>query len=323
MKTITFGNTGEQVSEICLGTMMFGNTCDQAESDRILSAALDADLTFVDTAAMYGDGGTEDLLGKIIGDRRDKIFLATKVHKGIDGESITTSIDESLRRLQTDRVDLYLIHWPKVGMDPEEVMQALHTVVTAGKARYIGCSNYSAWLFAHSNAIATKNGWTPLVNNQVPYNLVERGVEVEVLPQAAAENIAITVYRPLLMGVLSGKYRPGDAMPDGSRGVDDTRIGDWLSRFCDGVDGFLSMAEELGTHPAALATAWVKQSPGITCPIVGVSSLKQLETSLAATTLELSAEQHERLTGLFKAAAVQEECGGAFGPLRRERALLG
>ncbi|MDP7400228.1 MAG: aldo/keto reductase, partial [Lentisphaeria bacterium] len=101
MKTITFGNTGEQVSEICLGTMMFGNTCDQAESDRILSTALDAGLTFVDTAAMYGDGGTEDLLGKIIGDRRDKIFLATKVHKGIDGESITTSIDESLRRLQT------------------------------------------------------------------------------------------------------------------------------------------------------------------------------------------------------------------------------
>ncbi len=117
MKTITFGSTGEQVSEICLGTMMFGNSCDQAESDRILSTALDAGLTFVDTAAMYGDGGTEDLLGNIIGARRDKIFLATKVHKGVDGESITTSIDESLLLLQTDRVDLYLIHWPKVGMD--------------------------------------------------------------------------------------------------------------------------------------------------------------------------------------------------------------
>src|SRR5690349_4521960 len=125
MNYIPLGSTGVQVSELCLGTMMFGDRCDQAESDRILATAMEQGVTFIDTAAMYVNGGTEEILGKILKGRRDKLFVATKVNKGVDGESIRTSIDESLRRLQLDSVDLYMIHWPKPGMKPAEMMAAL------------------------------------------------------------------------------------------------------------------------------------------------------------------------------------------------------
>ncbi|OUC07540.1 hypothetical protein RY27_14310, partial [Litorilinea aerophila] len=198
MNTVEFANTGVHVSEMCLGTMMFGSRCDVAEADRILGACLDQGVNFIDTAAMYGNGETERILGQIMKGRREKLFLATKVHKGVDRRSILESIDESLARLQTDYVDLYLIHWPVEGMRPLEIMEALNQVVTQGKARFVGCCNYPAWLLAHSNAIAARNGWAPLVCNQVAYNIIERGVEVEILPQAMAEGIAITAYRPLV-----------------------------------------------------------------------------------------------------------------------------
>lgn len=322
MRQITFADTGEQVSELCLGTMNFGHRCDQAQSDQILGTALDGGINFVDTAAMYGDGACETILGNIIGDRRDDIFLTTKVHAGVDAETITSSIDDSLARLQTDRVDLYLIHWPQLGMNPAEMMAALNDVVTAGKARYVGCSNYPAWLLAYSNAVAAREGWPRLVNNQIPYNLVERGVEVEVLPQAIYEQIAITVYRPVLMGVLSGKYRPNEPIPEDSRGMGDERVGRWLADYSEGIMAFLAMAEELATTPAALATAWVLRSPGVASAIVGVSSAVQLETTLAHSDLALTDEQYERLTGLFD-TAVKEVAGGEFANLRRELALLG
>jgi len=178
MKYVAFGNSGEMVSQMCLGTMMFGSRCDQAESDRILGAAVERGITFIDTAAMYGQGKTEEILGEILKGRRDKLFITTKVHTGVDGETIRTSIDASLKRMQIDRVDLYMIHWPQVGMHPVEMMEALNTVVTQGKARYVGFCNCPAWLFAHYNSIATANGWAKLVCNQVPYNLLERGIEV-------------------------------------------------------------------------------------------------------------------------------------------------
>jgi len=219
MKQVILGSTGERVSELCLGTMMFGARCDEAEADRIMGIAMDVGVNFIDTAAMYAGGRTEEILGRLIKGRRDALFITTKVHKGIDGDSIRHSIDESLTRLGTDVVDLYLIHWPVVGMNPEEVMEALNNVVGQGKARHVGCANYPAWLFAHSNAIAARHGWAPFVCNQVAYNVFERGIEVEILPQAAAERVAITAYRPLAEGLLTGKYRAGAPLPDGSRGA--------------------------------------------------------------------------------------------------------
>jgi aryl-alcohol dehydrogenase-like predicted oxidoreductase len=317
MKQVTFGKTGVKVSHLCLGTMMFGRRADEAEAGRIISAALNAGVNFIDTAAMYGEGAAEEVLGRILKPVRKKVFLATKVHRGIDAEAITGSIEESLRRLQTDFVDLYMIHWPKKGMRPMEVMKALNDVVKSGKARFVGCCNYPAWLFCHSNAIAAASGWPELVCNQVPYNPIERGVEVEVLPQALAEGSAITVYRTLLIGLLAGKYHPGRPIPKDSRGETDERIATWLERYTNGMRCLLDLAARRNVSPAHVAIAWVSSCPAVTCPIVGASRLDQLEDSLKASDFELTAEERDGISRAF-GAEVKEESGGAYAELRRE-----
>jgi aryl-alcohol dehydrogenase-like predicted oxidoreductase len=306
MNYVEFGNTNEKVSEMCLGTMMFGTRCDHAESDRILNTALEQEVNFIDTAAMYGNGHTEEILGKIMQGKRDKLFIGTKVHKGIDAQSILTSIDESLARMQIEYVDLYMIHWPVAGMNPEEIMGALNSVVLQGKARYVGCCNYPAWLFAYSNAVAAQNGLAQLVCNQVAYNVIERGVEVEILPQAVAENIAITAYRPIAEGFLTGKYRHGRALPENSRGQTSAKIITWISQHGQSVEQFLRFAEELEVHPVQLAIAWVRYSAGVTTPIVGVSNLSQLQTSLDAFSFDLNPAQYERLTFMFNTEVKEE-----------------
>ena len=329
MKQVEFANTGEKVSEMCLGTMMFGQRCDEAESDRILSAAIEHGVNFVDTAAMYATGYTEEILGRIMKGKRDKLFIGTKVHKGVDARSILESIDESLKRLQLDYVDLYMVHWPVPGMKPQEIMEALSQVVGQGKARYVGCTNYPAWLLAHSNAIAARNGWPFLVNNQVAYNLVERGVEVEILPQAMAEKIAITAYRPLAAGLLAGKYQAGQPLPQDARVQTDSRLLTWLAQHGESVDLFNAYAAKRGVHPAQLATAWVRYSPAVTCPIVGASSLNQLQASIGAFEFDLSQEEYDDLTRLFdtevKEEGLQKFPGMKynFPRLRRNLNLLG
>jgi aryl-alcohol dehydrogenase-like predicted oxidoreductase len=320
MNLIPFGATGVMLSELCLGTMMFGDRCDQAESERILALAMEHGVNFIDTAAMYVNGGAERILGEILKGRRDRLFVATKVNH-IDPQVIRTSIDESLQRLQLDYVDLYLLHWPKAGMNPTAMMAALNEVVGAGKAHFVGCCNYPAWLVAHCNGLAATNGWPKLVCNQIPYNPIERGVEVEVLQQALAENIAITVYRPLIFGLLAGKYTPGAAIPSDSRGQSDARIPRWLEKYGDGIQRFNQFAAERGLHPAQLAVAWLRKSPAVTCPIIGVSSARQLEASFTAFTVTLSDAEYAEVTAMFD-TEVKEEAGGAFAPLRRDLSLV-
>ena len=322
MNYTEFASTGEQVSRLCLGTMMFGGRTDKAEADRILGAAIEGGVNFVDTAAMYCDGLTESILGEICQGRRDKLFLATKVHKGLDYDSIVGSIDESLARLQTDRVDLYLIHWPRAGMQPEPMMRALNHVVQSGKARHVGCCNFPAWLFAHANAIAARNGWAQLVCNQLPYNLIERGIEVEILPQARAERVAITIYRPLLIGILAGKYPAGAAQVADSRGESDPRIPAWLERYGAALAGFEGFARDHGVHPAHVALAWLLHSPAVTSVIGGVSRLDQLQPQIDGCSFRLTDEEYGQLAALFD-SAVKEEAGGAFPGLRRELELVG
>jgi len=320
MNYVPFGSTGQQVSEMCLGTMMFGDRCDQAESDRILATAMEHGVNFVDTAAMYVNGGTETILGHILKGRREKLFIATKVNN-IDPAVIRSSIDESLQRMQIDYVDLYLLHWPKAGMNPTAMMSALNDVVQAGKARFVGCCNFPAWLLAHFNAIAAQNNWPRLVCNQIPYNPFERGVEVEVLPLAVADNIAITVYRPLIFGILAGKYKPGEPIPQDSRGTTDPRIPRWLEKYGDGITRFNQFAADRNLHPAQLAVAWLRHSPAVTTPIIGVSSARQLEASFPAFDVTLSDAEYAEVTGMFD-TAVKEEAGGAFAPLRRDLDLV-
>ncbi len=323
MKIVDFGNTKERLSEMCLGTMMFGDRCSEVEANRITEMAIDAGVNFIDTAAMYCDGLTEEILGSIFKKMggRDKLFIATKVHIGVDRESILQSIDESLARLKMDYVDLYMIHWPKKGMNPEEIMEALAKVVESGKTRFIGCCNYPAWLLARHNTIARCNGWPALICNQVPYNLIERGPELEVLPQAVAENIAITCYRVLVLGLLTGKYKPGAPIPEDSRGESDERIGIWLNQYADGIMKLLTFAQELNVTPSALAISWIRYSPAVANQIIGVSSESQLQASLKAFEFDLTAEQYAKITNFFD-TEVKEESGGAYKGLRRELRLL-
>lgn len=318
MQKVAFANTGEQVSEMCLGTMMFGDRCAEAESDRILSTAIDQGVTFIDTAASYCKGETEAILGRIMGARREKLFIGSKIVSKTAPADFARSLDESLARLQTDYVDLHMIHWPHAQMDTTAMMEALNGLVTSGKARYIGCCNFPAWLLAHCNMIAQRNGWAQLVSNQIPYNVIERGVEVEVLPQAVADKIAITVYRPLLMGVLAGKYSRG--IPEDSRGHTDQRVADWLDKF-GGFQQFDAFAAARNLHPAQLAIAWVRHSAGVTSPIVGVSSLNQLQATIDAFDVNLSDAEYNEVTALFD-TAVKEESGGNFSNLRRSMDLV-
>lgn len=307
MKYTNFASTGEQVSELNLGTMMFGGRCDEAEADRILGLAIERGVNFIDTAAGYGDGLTEEILGRIMrGGRREKLFLTTKVNKGVDRASILSSLDESLQRMQTDYVDLYLIHWPVEGMDPTEIMGALHTVVESGKTRYVGCCNFPAWLLAHHNAVAAANGWPRLINNQIAYNIIERGVEVEIFPQAVAEKIALTAYRSLIQGLLTGKYRWGQALPANTRGQTSAQIITWLSQYGESVERFIAFAQARGISPTTLAVAWVRHARAITAPIIGVSSLPQLEEALESFDYDLSDEDYKQVTYLFDTEPKEE-----------------
>jgi aryl-alcohol dehydrogenase-like predicted oxidoreductase len=316
MKHVPFGDTGVNVSLMCLGTLMFGNRCDEPEADAILGAALDNGVNFLDTAAMYVDGLTETILGRLLRQRREQFFITTKVHRGVDATAIRGSIDESLGRLHTDHVDLYMIHWPQVGMQPYEVMGALNDVLVAGKTRFIGFCNCPAWLFARCNGIADQNGWARLVCNQLPYSLLERGIETELLPQAVAEGTAITTYRVLGAGLLAGKYHPDQTIPVDARGNNDPRIRAWLAAHGDGVAKLQTMASEMRVSPGHLATAWVYGQRGVTTPIVGVSSLSQFKSALDGFQLVLTTEQRDALSSFFE-LCLPEETDKKFPAVRR------
>ena len=264
MNRIPFGNSGLEVSELCVGTMVFGSSCDEAESGRILSAAIERGADFLDTAEAYEHGEGEALLGRVLKGRRG-----------------------------------------------------------AGKTRAVGCCNFPAWLVEHCNAIAAVEGWPLLTCNQIPYNLVERGVEIEVLPQAQASNVAITVYRSLLMGILTGKYKRGQPPPDGTRAARDRkkRLEGWRDRYADALEKFDEYAADLGVTSAQLAIAWVRHSSAVTCTLAGFSSLQQVEPTLAAFELDLADDQRDELSDLF-GAEVKEEAGGNYARLRRSLALV-
>ena len=321
MNKVNFADSGIQVSEMCLGTMMFGDRCDEKESARILDTAVAHGVTFIDTAAMYGDGYTEEILGRIMQGKRQNLFIGTKVMRGTDPEWIVQSLENSLTRLQTDYVDLYMIHWPHEDMHLEPMMAALNSVVEAGKARFVGCCNFPAWLLAECNRIATQNGGARLICNQIPYNIIERGAEVEVLPQAVATNIAITTYRPILLGILAGKYKPGQPIPEDSRGTTDPRIPIWLKKYADGLQKFNDFAAARYMHPAQLAVAWQRKARGVTSPIVGVSSEGQLAASLAAFEADLTDEEFAEVTEMFD-TAVKEESGGAYPSWRQSFKII-
>ncbi|MFH8610484.1 aldo/keto reductase [Streptomyces sp. NPDC018029] len=306
MKQRFLGRTGLRVSELCLGTMMFGSAADEATSHRMLDAFAEAGGTFIDTADMYGRGVSEEILGRWLkGRRRDELVVATKVFAtmsdapnagGLSRKHILSAVDASLRRLGTDYIDLYQTHVWDATTPVEETLSTLDTLVKAGKVRYLGASNHSGAQLQKALDVARAHGWEPYSCLQPFYNLLGREIEWELLPLSVAEGVGVIPYSPLQGGWLSGKFRRDmTAPPEGTRGA-----ASWKERATEGtwqvVDAVLEVAEEAGRTPAQVALRWLLQQPGVTAPIVGARSVEQLADNLGCVGWELTPEQHERLT---------------------------
>ena len=303
-----------RVSRLCLGAMLMGDRTPPDESERILDAFVAAGGNFVDTADTYGDGTSERTLAPWLARRRDEVVVATKVRfdvsdpggSGLAPERVAAACDASLRRLGIDVIDLYQVHAPDADVAIEETLGALDALVRAGKVRALGASNFPAWLLAWAVAFQDREGLSPFVSFQPQYSLVERSVEVELLPFCRAAGLGVLPWGPLGAGFLSGRYERG-AEPD-----PDSRIGyagDDLEEAMHrrgteanfrAVDEARAIAGELGATVPQVAIAWLLHQPGVTAPIIGPRTLGQLEDLLPAADLELSAEQLARL-GRFTA----------------------
>lgn len=298
-----FGRTGVKVSPLCLGAMNFGGVTAEADSIKIIHAALDAGFNFIDTANVYNNGQSEVVVGKALADRRDKVFLATKVHgKTGDGPNdegnsrlhILKACEDSLRRLQTDRIDLYQIHRPNPEIPIDETLSALTDLVRAGKVRYIGCSTHPAWMVMEALAISEREHLVRYISEQPPYNLLDRRIENELVPLALRYNLAIIPWAPLAQGVLAGRYPAGQPLPDDSRagrlkgGIYADRV---TARGIEVGAKFAALARAHGKTPGQLALTWCKDQPGITSPIVGPRTLEQLQDLLPVLEMSLSGEE--------------------------------
>ena len=300
------GNSGLRVSDFCLGTMTFGHSTGDAEAQRIVSAALDAGLTFFDTADSYSAGESERMLGAALGSRRDDVVVATKFtnamgsgpnDSGWSRAHLMKAVEGSLRRLGTDYIDLYYLHHTDDETPVEETLKTLDALVTQGKVRYIGCSNFEAWRLCDTLWTSIAAGFEELICYQGAYSLVMRDLEEEVLPFIRRKGLGFVAYWNLAAGFLSGKYAPGGRSVPGSRSEEG-----WIfpaERFHHDADGILKTlletADTLGCNPAAAAIAWVKNKPSVTSTLVGARTLAQLEKNLQADGLELPPEEMRKL----------------------------
>jgi aryl-alcohol dehydrogenase-like predicted oxidoreductase len=307
MQTTTLGPL--TVSRLCLGTMLMGDKTPRDESHRMLDRFLDAGGTFVDTADVYSDGGSEETLAPWLARHGDEVVLATKCRfavsdpggQGLAPDRIVRACDASLRRLGTDVIDLYQLHAPDPDVPIEETLEALDGLVRAGKVRAVGASNFPAWLLAWSVALQDREGWAPFVSFQPQYSLVERSIEIELLPFCRAAGLGVIPWGPLGAGFLSGKYARGERPPEGSRIADadetleeayDRRA---IERNFRVVDAAGEIAEARGATIPQVALAWLLGTAGITAPILGPRTFEQLEDVLGADGLELTADERARL----------------------------
>jgi aryl-alcohol dehydrogenase-like predicted oxidoreductase len=312
-----FGSTGIRVSELCLGAMTFGRETTEPDSVRLLDRYLDAGGNFVDTADTYGGGASEEILGRALEGRRDGIVLATKFRMvsgpgpndiGASRRNIRREVEASLRRLRTEWIDLYQIHCWDARTPLDETLSTLDDLVREGKVRYLGASNFTGWQLATALGRQRERRWEPFVSLQPQYSLVTRDLERELLPLAEHEALAVMPWSPLGGGVLTGKYRAGEAAPAETRGSDATpsaalmriRLEQERNHRIAEVVG--KVAAEIGRTPAQVALNWVLHRPGVTTPIVGARTLDQLEDNLGATGWRLDDAQ---LATLDDASAIE------------------
>ena len=313
------GRTGLKVSRLCLGTMTFGKQCDEPASRAILDTATAGGVTFIDTADVYPlggttvtAGGTEEILGRWLKGKRQEFVLATKCHfpmserpfdRGNSRKHVLDAIDASLRRLQTDYVDLYQLHFYDPETPIDETLRALEDVVRSGRARYVGCSNFQAWQVARALGRSEVLGVSRFESVQPRYNLLFREFERELFPLCAAEGVGVIPYNPIAGGLLSGKHKFEGGPPPGSRftlGTAGKMYQDryWNERMFSAVERLQGLSKEAGLELVTMAIAWVMKNPIITAPIIGASRPEQLKASMAAAGTVLSPDLKARLDEL-------------------------
>lgn len=322
------GRTGLCVSGLCFGTMSFGDMADDATSAALYRRAREAGVDFFDCANVYSAGRAEEILGRLVAKERDRLVLTTKVgfpmgegpnDRGLARRHVLQSVDASLRRLATDRVEILFVHTWDSATPVEETLRALEFVVRQGKALYLGVSNWAAWQIATALGISRCEGLPAFACVQPMYSLVKRQAETEILPLARVAGLGVITYSPLGGGLLSGKYG-ATHRPEHGRLVENQL---YAARYAEiayfkAADAFLDVAREAGVHPATLAVAWVKANPAVTAPIVGARNVEQLDASLAAADFVLTDELYARLSSLTPTPPpatdrTEEQRGIAYG----------
>jgi aryl-alcohol dehydrogenase-like predicted oxidoreductase len=294
-----------------MGTMSFGGDADEATSRALFARARDAGIDFFDCADVYNGGRSEQLLGEMIAGSRDEVVITSKAYfptsrngnaRGSSRYHLVRAVESSLRRLGTDRIDVYFLHRFDEVTPLEDTLRTLEMLVQQGKILYPAVSNFSAWQTARAVGIAERNGWAPIACVQPMYNLAKRQAEVEILPLCAAEGLGAITYSPLGGGLLTGKYTR-DRKPDAGRLIDvamyTTRYGAEENYAI--AERFSALAGELGHHPAALAIAWTGAHPAVTAPIIGARSVDQLDVCLGAASIDVSPQLRERISALSPA----------------------
>jgi len=304
------GRTGLRVSRLCLGTMNFGPRTSEADSFAIMDRALDEGINFFDTANVYGGrvgkGATEEILGRWFakGDsRREKVVLATKVYgrtsarpneSRLSALHIRQACEDSLRRLQTDHIDLYQMHHVDRNTPWEEIWQAMELLVQQGKVLYVGSSNFAGWHIAQAQEAAKARHFLGLVSEQSLYNLMERSIELEVLPACEQYGLGVIPWSPLSYGILAGSK---DVPKEGRRASSENQ--NLISKHQKQLDAYENLCKEIGSSPAAVGLAWLLSNPAVTAPIIGPRTMQQLESSLPAQELELDKGTLEKLDEIW------------------------
>ncbi|MFQ5616875.1 MAG: aldo/keto reductase [Anaerolineales bacterium] len=309
MRYKLLGKSGLRVSELCLGTMTFGKDwgwgTTKEESRKVFDAFVEAGGNFIDTANRYTNGTSEKFVGEFIASDRERFVVATKYTlfmrrddvnaSGNHRKNMVQSLEASLKRLDTDYVDLYWVHAWDFMTPVEEVMRALDDMVRAGKVLYVGISDTPAWIVSQANTLADLRGWSRFVGLQVQYNLIERSIERDLLPMARAFDIGVTTWGVLRAGILTGKYSQPD--PDEPKRLGDQQLSERDQAIIDEV---LKIAHEIGRPPSQVAINWLRQQPGVIIPIIGARTEAHIEDNLACLEFELTAKQLDQFNQVSK-----------------------
>ncbi len=331
IKTTLLGRTGTRVSNLCLGAMMFGMRTEADDAYAIIDRAIERGINFIDTANVYSRGRSETITGEALkrNGKRDQIVLATKFHgamsdddpnnRGASRRHIIAACEASLKRLQTDYIDLYQIHRPRPDTAIDETLRALDDLIHQGKVRYIGTSTFAAWQFVESLWASEKYHLNRFVCEQQPYNLLDRRVERELMPMAETYGVATIPWSPLAGGLLTGKYQRGAEPPEGTRYANMNAMQQrrFNERIFDVIEGLEPIAANNGSSLAQFALAWVMAQPGVTSPIIGPRTMEQLEDNLDAADVVITEEDCAAVDAVIpKGQMVAPFYEADFGPHR-------